>query len=107
MGEAFSCEANVIKKDNNYKIEYYLVTEDELNFGIKSIMYENSSLISTNLFDLDLSKVGAEQMINMFCINYVFPQSYFDILSDMTFDNVVKDGITKNNVVQFPAPTQF
>lgn len=115
MSETFSCEANVIKKDNNYKIEYYLVTEDESNFGIKSIMYENNSLVSTNLFDLDLSRIGAEQMIIMFCTNYVFPKSYFDILTDMVIDtnigidieNDAVDNNVDNNIVKFPVKNRI
>lgn len=103
MHETFSCEANVIKKDNNYRIEYYLVTEDELIFGIKSVMYANSSLVSTNLFDLDLTRVGAERIITMFCLNYVFPQSYFDIITDLGLDDEAEYDMAKDNIVRFPA----
>ena len=83
MRERFRCETNIIQEDCEYTIRYFLTTEDDCGFGIKATMYANQKLKSTNLFDLTLSRDKAEELIDMFCVNHVFPQSYNDILSDM------------------------
>ena len=84
MCEMFQCETNVIQGNRSYKIEYFLVTEDDLNYGIKSTVYENQRLQSTNLVDVALEREHAENLIRLFCLNYVFPPSYADILDDMS-----------------------
>jgi hypothetical protein len=84
MCETFHCETNVLQGNQSYNIKYFLVTEDELHYGIKSTVYENRQLQSTNLVDLAFTREDAENLICLFCINYVFPSSYADILADMS-----------------------
>lgn len=84
MYEEFKCVTNVTtSQDIRFTVEYYLITEDDLNFGIKTIVYTNGSLHSTDLFQLSLSNEKAEELIDMFCTKHVFPESIPDIVQDL------------------------
>ena len=83
MCEIYKCETNIIQPDCGYKIQYFLTTEDDLNFGFKSILYKQHTLTSTDVVDLMMSQDEAERVINTLCENHVFPQTYLDVLADM------------------------
>lgn len=83
MSETYKCETNIFQEDCSHKVKYYLITDDGINFGIKSTVYENQQLISTDVFKLTMSREKVEKLITTFCENHVFPQSFTAIIADM------------------------
>lgn len=84
MCEEFICVTNILDGDDTkFTVEYYLVTEDERNYGVKAVSYVGDSLRSTDLFILAVSEEEAQRLIGVFCTNHVFPASIPDVIRDM------------------------
>lgn len=82
MCETYKCETFINSGEENYRIAYYLVTEDYEHYGIKSTLYEDQQLKTTTLLILALDRDAVEQIIYEFCEQHVLPSSYRDILMD-------------------------
>ena len=84
MTEVYKCSAGIMLEcEETFSIQYFSTTEDDVTFGIKALVLKNNRLHSSDLFELGLSERDADQLITMFCENFVFPATFMDILEDM------------------------
>jgi hypothetical protein len=72
----------MLNENEEHILEYYLIKESDINYGIRIMEYVNSKIINNEQCMVSKSRHEVVDLIRIIAKNFVFPSTLQDIVAD-------------------------